>query len=92
MATKAKDKSEESEGTTSDAKNTHVEYVGVGREVKVRRLTAADFAKMGVEDQGVVEFRRENGWKQVVGEGGLSADAANALLERDSKNFKPSGA
>lgn len=86
MASKTKD-AEVAE--TSEGKATHVEYVGMGREVKIRRITAADFKKIGVEDQNVVEFSRENQWKVPVGDEGLSSAAANALLERDPKNFKP---
>lgn len=84
--------SEETSGSSS--KNTHLEYVGVGREVKVRRITSADFNKMDVAEQGVVEFSRENMWKVQIGNesGQISAAAANALIERDSRNFKPAGA
>ena len=67
------------EAVQSPSKAKSVEYVGFAREVKVRELTAADFKKAGVEDQGKVVWDRSNQW--TVSAEDLNADAL-ALLAR----------
>ena len=38
-----------------------IEYVGYGREVKIRQITEEDFKRLGVEHK-TMSFEKANGW------------------------------
>lgn len=77
MADKKKDTQTEQAGTTSTSSSTGQVSVKKTNTIP-RRITKADFQKVGVEDQDLVEFNRENNFTAPVSEA-----AAKHLVDRD---------
>lgn len=54
-------KTTDAETKTAKANAVTIEYVGYGREVKIRQITTEDFKRLGVE-HGTMSFEKANGW------------------------------